>query len=56
MITQELLNLMMRYPWERQKEPQKKLPKCPVCEEEYLGDGIMICVECQHKEKQNEER
>lgn len=50
MITQEALNAMMRNPGERKASPAP-LPVCPQCGERYCGDGVDLCLECQHKEQ-----
>ena len=46
-ITQELLNSMMREIGDRPKKPKNNLPVCPKCGERYLGDGVDLCTECE---------
>ena len=52
-MRQEDYNDMMKTPEEslqlRQSNISKKLPECPVCKSEYLGDGVAPCVECYNK-------
>ena len=49
-MRQEDYNDMMKTPEEslqlRQSNISKKLPECPICKSEYLGDGVAPCVEC----------
>tara|TARA_R110002012_G_scaffold33595_2_gene98189 strand:- start:426 stop:578 length:153 start_codon:yes stop_codon:yes gene_type:complete len=47
-MRQEDYNSMMKFPWEtKSKQEEIKMPKCPKCNYEYLGDGIDLCTECQ---------
>ena len=52
-MRQEDYNDMMKTPEEslqlRQSNISKKLPECPICKSEYLGDGVAPCVECDNK-------
>ena len=55
-MRQEDYNDMMKTPEEslqlRQSNISKKLPECPICKSEYLGDGVAPCVECDNKNDQ----
>lgn len=47
-MKQEDYNAMMRYPGERyERRNLAALPTCPQCGERYMGDGIVVCTECQ---------
>lgn len=46
MLTQELLNSMMRAPGEATKTAAPVLPVCPRCGERYCGNGVQLCTEC----------
>lgn len=52
-MRQEDYNDMMKTPEEslqlRQSNISKKMPECPICKSEYLGDGVAPCVECDNK-------
>ena len=52
-MRQEDYNDIMMTPAEawrfRQSNIPTKLPECPICKEEYLGDGVEPCVECKNK-------
>jgi hypothetical protein len=54
-MKQEDYNNMMMTPEEgyafRHPEPPV-LPRCPICGEEYSGNGIDLCVECAMKGKE----
>lgn len=52
MLTQELLNSMMRNPGEvAMRKSEQALPACPRCGERYCGDGVHLCTECDHKKE-----
>ena len=46
-ITQELLNSIMRNPGETRAAAAPVLPECPQCGERYCGDGVQPCTECE---------
>lgn len=50
-MRQEDLNEMMRLPWERQVTVTAWC-QCPKCRENYCGDGVLPCTECQHAQQQ----
>ena len=37
----------------RRHKPPRKFPKCPSCDEVYMGDGVLPCLVCEniHKEQ-----
>lgn len=47
MLTQEMINEIMIKPGEQRERPKHKPMLCPVCHEEYLGDGVTICIDCE---------
>lgn len=48
---QEDYNEMMRLPGERVSTPQGlRSMQCPECGENYCGDGVQFCTECQYQE------
>lgn len=50
-MKQEDYNDMMRTPEEAYAErnkPPAKFPNCPSCGEEYLGDGVLPCLDCEY--------
>lgn len=50
-ITQELLNSIMRNPGEPRSSTAPVLPKCPKCGERYCGNGVQLCTECAIRER-----
>ena len=50
-MRQEDLNEIMRLPWER-KETFTAWCQCPKFGENYCGDGVLPCTECQHAQQQ----
>lgn len=55
MLTQEMLNEIMIKPGEQRERPKHKLMSCPSCHEAYLGDGIVICIDCEIGRKETVE-
>ena len=47
MLTQEMLNEIMVRPGEQRGGPKHKLMRCPVCHEAYLGNGVVMCIDCE---------
>lgn len=46
LLTQELLNSIMRELGENPRASDPALPACPQCGERYCGDGAQPCIEC----------
>ena len=55
-MNQEDYNEMMRFPWEVSDVKFCKTTwlTCPSCKENYAGDGISLCTECQSAEVLND--
>ena len=47
MLTQEMLNEIMLRPGEQRERLKHKPMSCPVCHEAYLGDGVVMCIDCE---------
>ena len=46
-MKQEDYNEMMRYPHESNKQVSARWEKCPSCKENYCGNGIDRCADCE---------
>ena len=48
MVRQEDYNSIMRHPGENRDTTRPiDLPKCPACEERYMGNGRDLCIDCE---------
>lgn len=54
-LPQEMLNEMMLRPGEQRERSEHKPMRCPVCHEEYLGDGVAMCIDCEIGRKETAE-
>ena len=50
-----MLNEVMLRPGEHRENPKYKPMSCPVCHEEYLGDGVVMCIDCEIERKETVE-
>ena len=55
MLTQEMLNEIMVRPGEQRGGPKHKPMSCPACHEAYLGNGVVMCIDCEIERKETVE-